>query len=124
MKKSIRIIAVAVAAIILCMSLASCGLFGKKLDGKYESDLALLGKYTLNFEGKEVTVSVKNLLGQVDKYEGTYEIDDDTISFEFLDDDGEEIEGAPFSDDTYAFEEDEDTGDITIGNWVFEKVDD
>ena len=125
MKKSIRIIAVAVAAIILCMSFASCDLFGKKLDGKYECDLGVLfGEYTLKFEGKEVTVTVKDAFGKVTKYEGTYEIDDDTIEFEFLDEDGKEIEDAPFAEDTYAFEEDEDTGDITIGNWDFEKIDD
>ena len=124
MKKSIRIIAVAVAAIILCMSLVSCDLFGKKLDGKYESDLGMFGGYTLKFEGKEVTVTVKDLLGKVTKYEGTYKIDEDTIEFEFVDEDGEEIEDAPFAEDVYAFEEDEDTGDITIGNWEFEKIDD
>ena len=51
MKKSVKIIAVAVAVIILAMSLMSCDLFGKKLDGKYEPESGLVGTFT--FDGKK-----------------------------------------------------------------------
>ena len=122
MKKSIRIVAVAMAALMLCMALVSCDLFGKKLDGKYECDAALIGKYTMKFEGSKVTLTRTNLFGSIDKWEGKYVIEDDTIDFTFTDDDGDEIEGVPFGDETYTFEENDE--DIQIGNFTFEKVDD
>ncbi len=122
MKKSVKIIAVAMAALMLCLSLASCGLFGTKLDGRYKAE-SFIGSYEMEFNGNKVTVKVKNALGGIDKYEGTYKIEDDTISFEFVDDDGDKIEDAPFTDkDAYEFAEDEETGDITIGSFTFDKL--
>ena len=76
----------------------------------------------MEFEGDNVTLKRKNLLGSIDKWEGTYKIDDDTIEFTFVDDDGDEIEDAPFAGE-WEFDEDEDSGDITIGEYGFEKVD-
>ena len=124
MKKTLRITAVVLVAIMLCTTLISCDLFGKKLKGTYESDLAILGVYTLDFEGKNVTVKVKSILGTVTTFDGTYEIEDDTITFTFVDENGEEVENNPFSGKTYTFEQNPDTGDITIGKWEFERVDD
>lgn len=121
MKKSIRIIAVAVAAIILCMSLVSCDLFGKKLDGKYKAESVLgLGTTTFTFDGNDVKVSF-SLFGKVVSQEGTYKIDDDTITFEWVDEDGEELEDAQF-EGSFEFEEKEN-GDIIIGTTEYELVD-
>ena len=121
MKKSIRIIAVAVAAIILCMSLVSCDLFGKKLKGEYEAEGILgLGKTTFEFDGNKVEFSY-TFGGKVVSQNGTYEIDDDTITFEWVDDEGEELEDAKF-EGSYEFEEKEN-GDIIIGTTEYELVD-
>ena len=122
MKKSIRIIAVAVAAIILCLSLASCGLFGKKLDGKFENES---GTVTYEFDGKNVKVTAPEtslsgvLGGKKVVYEGTYKIDDDTITLTFVDEDGEEIDC--YYGGTYDVEEAKN-GDITIGKTELEFV--
>ena len=122
MKRSIRIIAVAVAAIILCLSLASCGLFGKKLDGKYENES---GTVVYEFDGKNVKVTAPEtslsgvLGGKKVVYEGTYKIDDDTITLTFVDEDGEEIEC--YYGGTYDFKESKN-GDITIGKTELEIV--
>jgi len=119
MKKSIKIIAVAVAAVILCLSLVSCDLFGKKLDGKYEAD-ALVGTTSFTFDGNKVKYSY-SLAGKVISQEGTYKIDGDTITFEWVDEDGEELEDAQF-DGEYEFEE-KDNGDIIIGKTEYELAD-
>ncbi len=126
MKKSIRIIAVAVAAIILCMSFASCGLFGKTLNGKYESEN---GTVTYEFDGKNVKitapkVSISGLFnGEKEVYEGTYKIDDDTITITLFDEDGDELDDDECSyDGTFDFEE-KDNGDIIIGKTEYEIVD-
>ena len=121
MKKSVKIIAVAVAVIILAMSLMSCDLFGKKLNGEYEGESGLLGTFT--FDGKNVEYSYKTVLGKKITQEGTYKIEDDEITFEWVDEDGEELD----EDDvvfggTYEFEE-KDNGDIIIGEFEFEKAD-
>ena len=119
MKKSVKFIAVAVAVIILAMSLMSCDLFGKKLDGKYEPESGLVGTFT--FDGKNVEYSYKTILGKIITQEGTYTIEDDTITFEWVDEDGEALENASF-DGKYEFEE-KDNGDIIIGEFEFEKAD-
>ncbi len=93
MKKSIKIIAIAVVALMLCLSLTSC--FGKKLDGTYlaEVDVGLVKtSYEYTFEGKNVTVvrTADSAFSSEDKttYTGTYEINeldngDLEITFEF-----------------------------------------
>ena len=118
MKRSVKIIAVTIAVIVLAMSLMSCDLFGKKLNGKYEPESGLIGTFT--FDGKNVEYSYKTILGKVITQEGTYTIDDDTITFEWVDDDGEALDNAIF-DGKYTFEE-KDNGDIIIGEFEFEKA--
>ena len=96
MKKSIRILAVVLALMMVTVVFASCA---KTIKGTYsaEVDVVVL-KYTATYEfsGKNVTVTkvVNPLLGESKTYtiEGTYEIienDDDTmdIKFEFKTDD-------------------------------------
>ena len=62
MKKTIRIIAVAMVAVMLCLCLASCG---KTLSGEYYSgDKTVIKSYTTyTFKGNKVSVEVY-LLGQ------------------------------------------------------------
>ena len=93
MKKNVRIFAVAIVAIMLCLSLTSC--FGTKLSGEYESlvDVGLVSyKVVYEFKGSKVTVTEKStIIGNVAKYtyEGTYKIEGDEdemeITFEFED---------------------------------------
>ena len=125
MKKSIRIIAVAVAAIVLCMSLVSCGLFGKKLDGKFQNES---GTVTYEFDGKNVKITAPKaslsgiLSGEKEVFEGTYEIDGDKITITLVDKDGEELDDDESAyDGTYDFEE-KSNGDIVIGNTEYEIV--
>ena len=120
MKKSIRILAVALVAVMLCMTLASCG---KKLSGTYEPDTgSILGGIgdTLNtgveytFSGSKVTIEV-TLLGKVETFEGKYSIKDDKITFEFEDEDAEDY------NETVTFEELDD-GNIKLGGIEYKKV--
>ena len=123
MKMTIRIIALAMVSLILCLALASCG---KTLSGTYEAvatSEGILGaiadavntgvKYT--FSGSKVTIET-TLLGSVKTFEGKYSIDDDKITFTFEDEDAEEYSG------TQTFEELEN-GDIKIGIITYEKED-
>ena len=121
MKKSIRIMAVVMALLMVTFVFASCG---KTLKGTYEAeiDLALL-KYTATYEfsGSKVEISKKTtVLGSVNTvtFEGTYEIieNDDgsmeiTISLESEDD--------QIKSGTYTFEEGEDY--IKIGGIQYTK---
>ena len=122
MKKSIRILAVVMALLMVTFVFASCG---KTIKGTYsaEVDIAIL-KYTATYEfsGKNVTVTkvVNPLLGESKTYtiEGTYEIienDDDTmdIKFEFKTED-EHIKSG-----TFDFEQGEDY--IKIGIVTYNK---
>ncbi len=124
MKKSIRIIAVALVAVMLCLSLAACG---KKLSGTYEpaaTSGGILGgiadalntgvEYT--FKGSKVTIEV-TLAGNVTTFEGKYSIDDDKITFEFEDEDAKTYAG------TQTFEE-LDSGNIKIGGVEYKEVKD
>ena len=111
MKKSIRVLVVLMALLMVTVVFASCA---KTIKGTYsaEVDIAIL-KYTATYEfsGKNVTVTkvVNPLLGESKTYtiEGTYEIienDDDTmdIKFEFKTED-EHIKSG-----TFDFEQGED----------------
>ena len=117
MKKSIKIVAVAMVVLMLCLSLASCG---KTLTGEYESDAGLFGKTSYEFSGKTVKISYTSILGTVNSIEGEYSIDDDEITFTFEDVDEEKEEDAKKLDGTFTFEEGEDY--IKIGNFKYEKV--
>ena len=120
MKKSVRILAVVMAVLMVTLVLASCG---KTLKGTYsaEIDVGIL-KYTATYEfsGKNVTVTkvVNPLIGDAKTYtiEGTYEIienDDDTmdIKFEF------ETEDDHIKSGTFDFEEGEDYIKIGIAKY-------
>ncbi len=116
MKKSIRIIAVVMVALMLCLTLASCG---KTLSGKYTSDKGILGETTYEFSGKKVEISYKSLLGTVTTVEGEYEIDDDKITITLVDEDADEKDAKDLSG-TFAFEETENG--IKIGLVEYKKA--
>ncbi len=118
MKKSIRIIAVALVAVMLCLTLVSCG---KKLSGAYEAKVGGdIAGYTATYEfsGNKVEVSKKvTLIGTSNTvtFEGTYEIKDDEITFTFEGDkEDEDIKSG-----TFAFAETEDG--IKIGLVEYKK---
>ena len=111
MKKTIRILSVVLALMMVTCMLASCG---KTIKGAYSAEVdVLVLKYTATYEfsGKNVTVTrvVNPLIGDAQTFtiEGTYEIienDDDTmdIKFEFKTDDDYIKSG------TFDFEQGED----------------
>ncbi len=111
MKKSIRIIAVALVAVMLCLSLAACG---KKLSGTYSAEALGTGA-TYEFKGSKVTITVKALGAELASVEGKYSIKDDKITFEFESDD----EDVDEYDGTFDFEETDDG--IKIGLVEYKK---
>lgn len=113
MKKSVRILAVVMVALMLCLTLASCG---KRLSGKYSAEILGSGA-TYEFKGSKVTISIKALGAEVATAEGKYEIKDDKITFTFESDKDEVKE----YDGTFDFEEKDDS--IKIGIIEYEKKD-
>ena len=101
MKKTIiRIVALSLVAIMVCVALASCG---KTLSGTYSNKIDVFGvsstETVYKFSGKkvtiEVTAGVAGFESTVD-FEGTYKIEDDKITFTF-EGDGSEYSGTvPF----------------------------
>ena len=75
MKKTLRIVALAMVAVMLCLCLASCG---KTLSGEYYmGDKTVTKTYTTyTFKGSKVTVEAFVLGNKVgdDSFEGKYEI--------------------------------------------------
>ncbi len=122
MKKSVRILAVAMALLMVMVVLASCG---KTLKGKYSADFLGTGT-TMEFDGKNVRLAVTvTLIGEVAAIEGTYTIKDDKISFDFVDEDeitNEKAKAvlAKFSEPV-SFEEGDDY--IKIAGVKYNKVD-
>ncbi len=114
MKKSIRILAVVMAVLTLCLVLAGCG---KTLSGEYSADGGIFGETTYSFKGKKVEISYKSILGTVNTVEGEYKIEDDKITFTFADD--EENEDAKEFSGSFAFEETDDG--IKIGVIEYKK---
>ena len=113
MKKSVKVLALAMVAIMLCLSLVSCG---KTLSGEYEATLFGSG-VVLEFEGKKVTYTAKVLGMEAAAVEGEYSIEDDQITLTF----GEEDDDAKKLNGTFDFEEGEDY--IKIGTFgKFTKV--
>ena len=100
MKKSIRIIAVALVAVMLCLSLVACG---KKISGTYSAEILGSGA-EYEFKGSQVTITVKALGAEIGSAEGKYSIKDDKITLEFDsdDDDVKEYSG------TFDFKETDD----------------
>ena len=122
MKKSIRILAVVLALMMVTLVFASCG---KTIKGTYEAEVdVVILKYTATYEfsGSKVTVTkaTKTLLGSdTVTLEGTYKIteaDDGTmdITFEFKTADDHIKSG------TFDFEQGDDY--IKIGLVKYDKV--
>lgn len=116
MKKTVRILALAMVAVMLCLCLASCG---KMLSGEYYfGDKTLTKTYTTyKFSGSKVTVEVFALGNKVgdDSFEGSYSIKDGEITFKYKNAAGEE------KSLTQAFEELDD-GSIKIGLVTYTKA--
>ena len=82
MKKSIKLLALTLAVVLLCASLVACG---KKLSGKYSADFLGTGT-TLTFDGKNVAIGITvAFIGEVASLNATYEIKDDKITFDIAD---------------------------------------
>lgn len=132
MKRSIRILAIAMVAIMLCLTLASCG---KRLSGKYEmvvvkeggildSIAGALGEATNSsvyyiFKGNKLTVET-TVAGNVNTTEYEYKIKDDKITLTYVGEDAEELEEDELSE-TLTFEELE-SGNLKIGGVEFKPV--
>ncbi|MBO5415564.1 MAG: hypothetical protein J6A83_02905 [Clostridia bacterium] len=123
MKKSVKVLALVMVALMLCMSFASCA---KKLSGEYVNDATIAGSgivTTYEFSGNKVTLTVETkALGVVVEEgtasrEGTYSIGEDKITFEF---EGDDTVAKEYSK-TLDFEEGEDY--IKIGIVKFDKKD-
>ena len=115
MKKTIRIVAIAMVAVMLCLCLASCG---KTLSGEYYfGDKTLKTYTTYTFSGSKVTVEAYAFGQKVgnDSFEGTYLIKDGEITFTYKNAAGEE------KSSTQTFEE-LDNGNIKIGMVTFTKA--
>ena len=104
MKTMTRVVAVALVAVIMTMMLASCG---NTINGTYSAETDLLiakVKYTYEFKGKNVTVTTETTILKttiVNTQKGTYEIEDDKITFTWTDegekkDDATIVEAGPF----------------------------
>ena len=86
MKKSVKILALALVAIMLCSMLASCG---GGLSGEYEKD-GLLGDTTLKFNGNQMTITFDSILGDDLSFDATYRIEEDEIHLDFVSEEDEE----------------------------------
>lgn len=124
MKKTVRILSLTLAVLMLAataLTLASCS---TKLSGTYEGKADLFGfagaSVSYEFSGSKVTVTVTGSVLGFEKSEtkkGTYEIKDkddgtQTITFTY---DGES------SSDTVPFSQDKDAKTITIGGITYNK---
>lgn len=111
MKKSVRILAVVMALLMVTFVFASCG---KTISGTYEADIDIaIMKYTAtyDFSGSKVHITKKTttILGTVDtvEFDGTYKIaenDDGTMEITFEIENGDD----QIKSGTYTFEEGED----------------
>ncbi|MGM9682745.1 MAG: hypothetical protein ACI3XQ_04020 [Eubacteriales bacterium] len=87
MKKSLlKITAVLMVALIVCVALASCG---KTLKGTYSAEKAQTG-IELVFDGKDVKINVKALGATLASVDATYEIKGDKINISVGETDNEE----------------------------------
>lgn len=132
MKKSVKILALALSLVMVLGMLVACG--GKKLSGTYELDatVEVLGVKggavtTFEFSGSKVTQTVKTYAAgsvtSTDVLKGTYEINEDTDPFEititYTEKNDEKLEKEQSS--TATFSEDGETGDIKIGILTYKK---
>ncbi len=111
MKKSVRILSIALALLMVTFVFASCG---KTLSGTYSAEVLGSGA-TYEFKGSKVTITVKALGAELASVEGTYKIKDDkiTITLDSDDEDAKEYAG------TFDFEETDDG--IKIGIVEYKK---
>ncbi len=123
MKNAVRITAVAIVVVMLCLCFASCA---KTLSGKYisETDVAgVAGSTTVyNFSGNKVTITTKSEVfgsSTTTTKEGTYEIIESDagmeIKFSFEDEEGN------VKVDKYDFEETEEGIKIGVVEYKKEK---
>ena len=116
MKKSVRIIALALVAVMLCLALVSCG---NKLSGTYSS-VELGNGAEFEFKGNKVTITVTALGAIAAEIEGKYSIDGDKITFEFESEESQEADEVEKYSGEFDFEELEN-GDIKIDTITYEK---
>lgn len=120
MKKSVRILAIALVAVTLCLCFTSC--LGT-IKGEYTAYVAKTGK-KFAFDGKKVTISYVLLGTSVVDIEATYKIKGDTISFDFAEE--EDLDNEYLKDFVKALEEpvDFEKGDdyIKINGVKYEKA--
>lgn len=119
MKRSVKILALVMAAMMLCLSLVACG---KKLSGEYELDATILGTgavTTYAFSGSKVTITLETKAGGIVtntvELDGKYSIDGDKITFEFEGEDAKTYSGE--------FDFAETEKGIKIGIIEYKKVD-
>lgn len=121
MKKTVKIVAVMMLAVMLCLAFVSCG---KKLSGEYKLDAFGVGSTTYSFSGSKVEITTE-IAGFTKTIEGEYEIttnedDKEVIIFTFdaEEEDAEDYEGE------YSFAEGKegDTEYIKIGGIKYTKV--
>lgn len=93
MKRSVRILAMALVVVMLCVSLAACG---KILMGEYVADMGL-GKIKMDFKFNTVEITVE-AFGESATAEAEYEIKDDKITFSMTDEAEDEL-GMDFGGD-------------------------
>lgn len=79
MKKTVKIVALALVLVMALACLISCG---KTIKGEYEATFAAgtMG-FNLKFDGKNVAITVKVVGFSSDPINATYEIEDDKITF-------------------------------------------
>ena len=83
MKKTVKLLAVVMSALMLLLCLASCG---NTLSGKYEGKMNGTG-VTFDFKGSKVEIVFSVVGLNADPIEASYEIKDDKIAFDFADED-------------------------------------
>ncbi len=119
MKKTVRIVAVVMAVLMVTLVLASCG---ATLSGTYSAEVFGTGK-TFEFKGNKVTVTYKVVGFESDPIEGTYKIEDNKITFDFVDE--SDVENKDLKDflgelkGSQSFEKGDDY--IKIGGVKYEK---
>ena len=119
MKKTVRILALVMALMMVTLAFAACG---TKLNGKYESEEVMGGKVVLEFDGEDVTYTIIIASKEVASLEATYEIEDDQITFKFAEDEDNKTLLEEVVDKPVDFEKDGDT--IKIAGEKFTKVKD
>lgn len=77
MKKTVKIVALALVLVMALACLASCG---KTIKGEYEATFVGMG-FNLKFDGKNVAITAKVGGFSSDPINATYEIEDDKITF-------------------------------------------